>query len=43
MNQNLIRLCGAEIFYNRFSEFEKVTLDIIQDIPRVIPYSYDNK
>ena len=43
MNQNLIRLCGAEIFYYRFSEFEKVTLDIIQDIPRVIPYSYDNK
>lgn len=43
MNKNLIRLCGAEIFYYRFSEFEKVTLDIIQDIPRVIPYSYDNK
>lgn len=43
MNQNLIRLCGAEIFYYRFSEFEKVTLDIIQDIPRVIPNSYDNK
>lgn len=43
MNQNLIRLCGAEIFYYRFSEFEKLTLDIIQDIPRLIPYSYDNK
>lgn len=43
MNQNLIKLCGAEIFYYRFSEFEKVTLDIIQDIPRLIPYSYDNK
>lgn len=43
MNQKLIRLCGAEIFYYRFSEFEKVTLDIIQNIPRAIPYSYDNK
>lgn len=43
MNQKLIRLCGAEIFYYRFSEFEKITLDIIQDIPRLIPYSYDNK
>lgn len=43
MNQNLIRLCGADIFYYRFSEFEKLTLDIIQDVPRLIPYSYDNK
>ena len=43
MNQNLIRLCGTEIFYYRFSEFEKLTLDIIQDIPRLIPYSYDIK
>ena len=43
VNQNLIRLCGAEIFYYRFSEFEKLTLDIIQDIPRLIPYSFDNK
>ena len=42
MNQKLIRLCGAEIFYYRFLEFEKITLDIIQDIPRVIPYSFDN-
>ena len=43
INQNLIRLCGAEIFYYRFSDFKKLTLDIIQDIPRLIPYSYDNK
>ena len=43
MNQNLIRLCGAEIFYYRFSDFKKLTLDIVQDIPRLIPYSYDNK
>ena len=43
MNQNLIKLCGAEIFYYRFSEFEKLILDIIQDIPRLVPYSYDNK
>lgn len=43
INQNLIRLCGAEIFYYRFTEFEKLTLDIIQDIPRIIPYSYNNK
>lgn len=43
MNKNLIRLCGAEIFYYRFSELKKVTLDIIQDVPRLIPYSYDNK
>ncbi len=41
VNQNLIRLCGAEIFFYR-SEFEKLTLDIIQDIPRLIPYSYSN-
>lgn len=43
MNQNLIKLCGAEVFYYRFFEFEKLTLDIIQDIPRLIPYSYNNK
>lgn len=43
INQNLIILCGAEIFYYRSYEFKKVTLDVIQDIPRVIPYSFDNK
>ncbi len=43
INKNLIRLCGAEVFYDRFSEFKKLTLDIIQDIPRIIPYSYSNK
>ena len=42
-NQKLIRLCGADIFYYRFMEFEKLTLDIVQDIPRLIPYFYDNK
>lgn len=43
INQNLIILCGAEIFYYRSYKFKKVTLDVIQDIPRVIPYSFDNK
>lgn len=43
LNQNLIRLCGAEIFYYGFSGFKKLNLDIVQDISRLIPYSYDNK
>ena len=42
LNQKLIKLCGAEIFYYRYSKFEKIILDIIQDIPRLIPYSYYN-
>lgn len=43
INQNLIRLCGAEIYYYKTVDYEKLTLDIIQDIPRIVPYSYNNK
>ena len=41
MNQKLIILCG-DVFHHNF-ESRKILLDIIQDIPRVLPYSYDKK
>ena len=42
MNQKLLRLCGTDAIDN-FEFNSKEVLDIIQDIPRLIPYSYNNK
>lgn len=42
MNQRLIRLCGVDIM-NDSDLGDKLVLDLIQDIPRVIPYSYNRK
>lgn len=41
-NQNIIKLCGLDIMYNSY-DYKKIILDVIQDIPRLIPYSYINK
>lgn len=38
LNQKLIKLCGIDVI-DDFECAEKNVLDIIQDIPRIIPYS----
>ncbi len=38
LNHKLIKLCGVDILY----PFDKAILDIIQDIPRIIPYKGEN-
>lgn len=38
MNQRLVKLCGIDIM-NDNNTGEDIILDLIQDIPRVIPYS----
>jgi len=42
LNKNIIKICGADIM-NRMSESTKTVLDVIQDIPRLIPYEYNSK
>jgi len=42
MNQNLIKVCGINIITNGSHTLEKIILDIIQDIPRLVPCSYSN-
>jgi hypothetical protein len=42
MNQRLILLCGEDIMSD-INSGEKLVLDLIQDIPRMIPYSYSAK
>lgn len=45
LNQKLLKLCGNDIMYDIHSDFEKIVLDIVQEIPRLIPYScnYEKK
>lgn len=40
MNKKLIRICGVDIM-NDTDLCETLVLDLIQDIPRVIPFSYN--
>lgn len=42
MNQKLLKLCGTDAI-DDFENNSKIVLDIIQDIPRLVPYSYNNK
>jgi len=42
MNQRLVGLCGIDIMKDSIMG-EKMLLDLIQDIPRMIPYSYNRK
>jgi hypothetical protein len=42
LNKNFIKLCGFDIMISN-SIGDKEILDIIQEIPRVIPYSYSSK
>ena len=37
LNQKLVKLCGIDVMDN-FESGEKDVLDIIQDVPRIIPY-----
>lgn len=42
LNQNLIILCGINIFDNR-GQLERYIEKVIMDIPRLVPYVYDRK
>lgn len=42
MNQKLVKLCGIDVI-DDFENGEKEILDMIQDIPRIIPYSFNIK
>lgn len=41
-NQKLVKLCGIDVI-DDFESGEKEILDIIQDVPRIIPYSFNKK
>ena len=40
MNRNLLKLCGKNYQYPDFSD-ENILLDLITDIPRIVPYKYN--
>lgn len=42
VNQKLVKLCGIDVI-DDFECGEKEILDIIQDVPRIIPYSFNKK
>ncbi|MDO4282834.1 MAG: hypothetical protein Q4D02_04280 [Clostridia bacterium] len=42
MNKKLLKLCGTDAIDDLENNL-KIVLDIIQDIPRLVPYSYNNK
>ncbi len=42
LNQNLIVLCGADIF-DHVIEFERRVDEVVTSIPRLVPYSYNHK
>lgn len=42
LNQKLIKLCGTSIS-RKYEYSHKEILDIVQEIPRVIPYEYNKK
>lgn len=42
LNRNLITLCGVDVIDNS-GQYEKYIADIIQDIPRLVPYVYDRE
>lgn len=42
INQKLIKLCGTDII-EKYEYSHKAVLDIIQDITRLIPYSYNKR
>ncbi len=42
LNQKLVKLCGIDVI-DDFESGEKDILDMIQDVPRIIPYSLNRK
>ena len=42
LNQKLVKLCGIDVI-NDFESGEKDILDMIQDVPRIIPCSLNRK
>lgn len=42
LNRNLITLCGVDVIDN-FGQYETHIAEIIQDIPRLVPYVYDKE
>lgn len=41
LNQKIIKLCGSNVYFDDFANNKKEILDIIQDIPRLIPYYFN--
>jgi len=42
-NQNFLKLCGTDVIYDTTfngGNFQNKVIDVIQDIPKLIPYSY---
>jgi len=42
-NKNLLRACGAELHGHASHTLRKVIFNIVQEIPRLIPYGFDQK
>ncbi len=42
LNQKLVKLCGIDVI-DDIESGEKDILDMIQDVPRIIPYSFNKK
>lgn len=42
-NQKLISICGIDVCYHNIGDYEKMVLDIIQNIPKLVPYSFSVK
>lgn len=42
LNRHLITLCGVDVIDN-YGQYEKYIADIIQEIPRLVPYSFNKK
>ena len=42
LNRNLITLCGVDVIDNS-GQYEKHLADVIQGIPRLVPYSFDKE
>lgn len=40
LNQNIIRLCGIDVFDND-AQYEEQMENVIHFVPRLIPYVYD--
>lgn len=42
MNQKLLKLCGVNVFYD-IEDGSKELIDILTDIPRILPYSFNKE
>lgn len=42
LNRNLIMLCGVDVIDNE-GQYEKRVREIVQNIPRLVPYAFSHK